>query len=488
MKLLVIGLDCAAPEILLEDERLSNFRRLMEGGCYGRLESVVPPITVPAWMCMSTSRDPGSLGVYGFRNRGDYSYDSLRIVNSRSIRGLAIWDQIAMEGGKSVVIGVPPSYPPRKVNGISVGCFLTPDTASDTYTHPPEIAEEIAGLVGEYPVDVKGFRTDDKDWLRDQIYEMSRAHFAVVKHYLRNTEWDYFQFVEIGLDRMHHGFWKYHDPAHRRHEPGNPYMDVVRDYYAYLDRELGEIFEELTEDTAILVLSDHGARALDGGFCVNEWLIEQGLLVLEHYPEDVRPFAELDVDWEKTRVWGEGGYYGRIFFNVKGREPAGVIEPAEYEAFRDDLKERLEATVDERGEALGTLVFKPEEAYREVRNIAPDLIVHFGGLAWRSIGGVGYGSVHVQENDTGPDDCNHAQFGAFILAASNSPVFGEIEGAHLLDMAPTLLELGGYDIPDSMQGTSLVRGVAASLERNEGLSPDREEIIRQRLSGLGYIS
>ena len=76
MKLLVIGLDCAAPEILLADERLSNFRRLMEAGCYGRLESIVPPITVPAWMCMSTSQDPGSLGVYGFRNRMNHSYDA----------------------------------------------------------------------------------------------------------------------------------------------------------------------------------------------------------------------------------------------------------------------------------------------------------------------------------------------------------------------------------------------------------------------------
>ena len=69
MKILVIGLDGAAPEILLEDDRLANIRCLMEAGAFGRLESIVPPITVPAWLCMSTSRDPGSLGVYGFRNR-----------------------------------------------------------------------------------------------------------------------------------------------------------------------------------------------------------------------------------------------------------------------------------------------------------------------------------------------------------------------------------------------------------------------------------
>ena len=73
MKTLVIGLDGAVPDILFGDERLENLRRLMDAGGYGRLESIVPPITVPAWMCMATSQDPGSLGVYGFRNRVDHS-------------------------------------------------------------------------------------------------------------------------------------------------------------------------------------------------------------------------------------------------------------------------------------------------------------------------------------------------------------------------------------------------------------------------------
>src|SRR5438874_10327825 len=123
MKICVLGLDCAAPEIVFGDGRLVNLRRLMDTGCYGRLESVIPPITVPAWMCMATSQDPGMLGVYGFRNRVDHSYDGLGIVNSRSITELALWDQVAREGGRSVLIGVPPGYPPRKVNGIAVGCF-----------------------------------------------------------------------------------------------------------------------------------------------------------------------------------------------------------------------------------------------------------------------------------------------------------------------------------------------------------------------------
>lgn len=486
MKILVVGLDCAAPELLFGDERLENFRRLMDAGCYGRLESIVPPITVPAWMCMATSQDPGSLGVYGFRNRTNHTYDGLGIVNSKSITALAAWDQVAREGKRSVILGVPPCYPPRKVAGISVGCFLTPDTSKDVYTNPPEVAREIEQLVGPYPVDVKGFRTNNKAWLRDEIYAMSRKHFAVARHYLKNTDWDYFQLVEIGLDRMHHGFWSYHDPEHVLHVPGNPFRETIRDYYRHLDEELGSLLELLTDDTIVLVVSDHGAQRLDGGFCVNEWLIREGLLVLNSYPEQVTPFAKLDVNWDETRVWSEGGYYARVFFNVKGREPRGTIDSADYERFRDEIKARFEATTNPEGKPLGTLVFRPEEIYRDVRNVAPDLVVHFGGLYWRSIGGVGYPGLHIQENDTGPDDCNHAQFGSFILASSNNPLSGPIEGAHLLDITPTLLELGGYDALPTMQGRSLTR-FAGETAVAHGYTPDEEEIVRDRLSGLGYL-
>jgi predicted AlkP superfamily phosphohydrolase/phosphomutase len=460
----------------------------MEWGCFGKLESIVPPITVPAWMAMATSQDPGSLGVYGFRNRQDYTYDGLEVVNSKSIQQLAIWDQIAREGKRSIIIGVPPSYPPRKVNGISVGCFMTPDPSQSSFTHPVDIQEKIEEAVGFYPVDVKGFRTEKKEWLKDEIYAMSRKHFALVRHFLQHEDWDYFQCVEIGLDRMHHGFWQYHDPQHVLYEPGNPYENVIRDYYLYLDEEMGQILELLDDDTAVLVVSDHGAQRLDGGFCVNEWLVQEGLLALNSYPDQITPFSELDVDWPNARVWSEGGYYARIFLNVKGREPEGVIERDRYEAFRDEIKSKLEDLALQNGQPMGNLVFKPEEIYHNVNNIAPDLIVHFGGLYWRSIGGVGYEELFIQENDTGPDGCNHSQYGAFILAAPELQIQGEVEGAMLLDIAPTLLELANYDVPNTMQGKSLLTNIDPNAVTMSGLALDEEAIIRERLSGLGYIS
>ena len=485
MKICVLGLDCCAPEVVFNDERLVNIRRLMDLGVWGRLESVIPPITVPAWMCMTTSMDPGSLGVYGFRNRTDHTYSGLGFASSGSIREMAIWDHIAREGKKSIIVGVPPGYPPRRINGISVGCFLTPDTTKDEFTHPAAIKAKITELVGEYPVDVKGFRTDDKEWLKREIFEMSKKQWTVVRWLLREQEWDYFHYVDIGLDRVHHGFWNYFDKQHVQYVAGNPYESVIPEYYLWLDEQIGSVLDLLDSETILLLVSDHGAQRLNGGFVVNEWLIKEGLLVVDEMPAQVTPFNKLKVNWAKTRVWSEGGYYARVFFNVQGREPQGVIPASEYEAFRDAIKARFEALTDDQGRPMNSLVFKPQEIYRNVRNVAPDLIVHFGGLFWRSIGSVGHGRLHVQENDTGPDACNHAQFGMFLLAAPNCPLRGEHQGARLLDIAPTLMDLAGYEIPESMQGRSLVAGMEKKAP--DGGFGSGEATIRDRLAGLGYV-
>lgn len=86
------------------------------------------------------------------------------------------------------------------------------------------------------------------------------------------------------------------------------------------------------------------------------------------------------VDWSRTRVWGEGGYYARVFINVQGREPQGVIPQAEFPAFRDRVQAEIEAIGDEQGHPIGTVVYRPELIDRECRNIPPDLIVYFGNL------------------------------------------------------------------------------------------------------------
>jgi predicted AlkP superfamily phosphohydrolase/phosphomutase len=101
-------------------------------------------------------------------------------------------------------------------------------------------------------------------------------------------------------------------------------------------------------------------------------------------------------------------------------------------------------------------VYKPEEVYETVQGVAPDLIVHFGDLHWRSVGTIGGDEgIHTFENDTGPDDANHAQEGLLIMAGRNVPADGLREGMHLLDVAPTVLQLLGLEALPSMRGSPL---------------------------------
>jgi predicted AlkP superfamily phosphohydrolase/phosphomutase len=459
-KVVLIGLDCAEPSLVFERfaDRLPNLSRLRRQGAWGLLRSCDPPITVPAWMVMMASKDPGTLGYYGFRNRADRSYDKMTTATSLAVREPLVWDHLGRAGKRVILLGVPQTYPPRPVNGLMVTDFLTPSIASN-YTYPPELKDEIATLpeVHPYEFDVSDFRTPDKAQIRDGLIRMTDKRFALARHLLTTKPWDFFMMVEMGTDRVHHGFWQHMDPRHHRYQPGNPFETVIADYYQHVDAQLGRLLAVLPRDCHVLVVSDHGSQCMEGGIAINEWLIQKGYLVLQGTPpKEPTRLEALKVDWSKTIAWGAGGYYGRVFLNVKGREPQGIVAPEEYEATRDRLIAELEALGDPEGRPIGTRVHLPEDLYREVRGTAPpDLLVYFGDLRWRSVGMVGIGSVHTFENDTGPDDANHAPDGLLIAQGPGIRPQGPIPGMQIMDVAPTILQLFGLGVPADMQGRVL---------------------------------
>jgi predicted AlkP superfamily phosphohydrolase/phosphomutase len=455
-KVVIIGLDCAEPSLAFDRfaDRLPNLSRLRRGGAWGTLRSCDPPITVPAWMSMMSSKDPGTLGYYGFRNRADRSYEKMTTATALAVKEPLLWDFLGRAGKRVVLIGVPQTYPPRAVNGLLVTDFLTPSVESN-YTYPPSLKAEIAGWpdVHPYEFDVSDFRTPDKGKIRDALVRMTDKRFALARRLMTGKPWDFFMMVEMGTDRVHHAFWQYMDPAHHRYEPGNPFEAVIADYYEHVDRKVGELLEVVPEGAHVLVVSDHGAQCMEGGVAINEWLIQNGYLVLREPPPGPTRLEGVKVDWARTTAWGAGGYYGRLFLNVRGREPQGLIPPEDYEATRDKLSAELEALGDPQGRPIGTRALKPEDLYRTVRGAAPpDLFVYFGDLRWRSVGTVGTGQVHTFENDTGPDDANHAPDGLLIATGPGIPPQGPVEGMQLMDVTPTVLRLFGLDVPADLQG------------------------------------
>lgn len=499
----VIGLDCAAPELVFDQWRdlLPNLRLLMERGLFGPLESTIPPITVPAWMCMVTGKDPGELGIYGFRNRLDHSYDRLAIAGSQLVREATLWDRLGERGMRTIALGVPLTYPPRPLQGLMVAGFPVPEAAEDT-TYPPQLKAEIDAVVGRYIPDIADFRNVDRETLLSGIYEMTKRRFRLARHLITAHPWDLFFMVEMGTDRIHHAFWRYLDPEHPLYEANSPFSHAIRDYYVAVDREIGSLIELLEPDTRLIVVSDHGAKRMVGGLCFNEWLIREGYLTLKS-PQTtgiVKLSPEL-IDWSRTRAWGDGGYYGRLFLNLRGREPEGIVAPDEVGALKRELCARLESLTDESGQPMNNKVFAPEQIYRQRRGVCPDLIVYFGDLHWRSVGSIGHGAVWTHTNDTGPDDANHAQQGIFLMADvadlrhsrdSQQTAFlapydqtNRRDGLSIYDVAPTILEALGIPAPQGV-GRSVIVQEPMQASASTYTEAEEEEMAR-RLEDLGYI-
>jgi len=454
-RVFVLGLDCASPELIFDQFHadLPTFSQLAAGGTWGRLASSIPCITVPAWTSMLSSHDPGTLGVYGFRNRADRTYSAMTTADNTAVKVKRVWDYLGDAGKRSLVVGVPQTFPPRPLNGDMVSCFLTPGLESE-FAYPALLRQEVLQRSPDYLFDVRGFRTNDKARLHQTLLDMTDKQFRLVEHLMTTRDWDFSMYVNIGVDRVHHGFWRYHDPQHRLHEPDSPFANAIHDYYVLMDDWARRLIEIAGDDTLVLIVSDHGVKRMDGGICVNEWLWRNGWLALKTSPQEgvITPLEKLEVDWTRTKAWASGGYYGRVFLNVQGREPQGIIPQAAYEATRDELAAALASIPGADGERLDTQVFKPEQIYAEVNGVAPDLMAYFGNLHWRAVGSLGHGRHTTLENDTGPDDANHAQHGMFILYDPNARGAGQVEGHQLMDIAPTLLQRMGVKVPREMQG------------------------------------
>lgn len=219
-----------------------------------------------------------------------------------------------------------------------------------------------------------------------------------------------------------------------------------------MDNELGEILDLLDENVHIIIASDHGAKAMKGLICVNMAFENLGLLKFKVKPKPGTRLDDAKIDWNKTYAWGWGGYYARIFLNVEGREPQGIIKKENYEKMREFIAEKIKSIKDDSGNTMDTKVYKPEDFYEIIRGDPPDLMVYFDDLNWRSAGTVGYDSIYLKENDTGPDDAVHDYYGIYIIFNPKRKIGKDLGTKNILDIAPTCLNILGFEVPKDMEG------------------------------------
>jgi predicted AlkP superfamily phosphohydrolase/phosphomutase len=468
-RVLVVGLDALDPDLV---DRwlplLPNLRRLAEAGISGPLQSVVQPVTPAAWTAMVTGRNQGRFGFTDFLYRPRPGYAS-ELVHSGAVRCPRLWELAAAGSARSLAVGVPVNYPPVPIpGGVSLACFMAPSLRRPIAS-PPDVQAELLGATSRpYLLDVAvQDGPADRDALAARLIELDRQRFDIAAHLMRTRPWELLFLVCLGTDRVGHYFMRFADPAHRRHPGDSRWAQTMLRHYRYCDERLGELVERAGPDVTTLVVSDHGMQRLDGRVYLNRWLIEHGYLRLAEPPEPGATIRSEKVDWAGTRAWASG-YGGQVHVNMRGREPQGAVPAERVGELCREIAEGLGALRAPDGGALPVQAYPGRDLFDGPHaGSCPELCVQFDGLRWLASDRVDAGPVAAPVEAGGVDDGSHAPRGWFALAGPRVPAGGRYDGVHLLDVAPTILDLLGAPAFE-LDGQPLHRAA-------EGASPYAEE-------------
>jgi len=544
LKTLVLGLDGATWEVidtLFDDGQLDHLRRLMKRGTWASLRSTIPNMSAPAWGAFMTGKNPGKLGVYDFYTYDPTKYSFLEpsLITSAPMSGQSLWDILGRLDYRVGVITVPVTYPPWKVNGFMISGYPCPDTRRN-HTYPPELADEIAECCN-WRADTQRTATLEELARMGEQMMVQRTDLALRLH--QQHPCDFLCLVLGATDMAHHYFWSYSAPGHdRRAADDNLLGDVIPRIYRQADQCLGRLLEICGPDTRVIVLSDHGGGpAADRAVNTNVWLRQMGLLevarerqlvasmsrrVLQLLKRRIRRWIRIrrwlpdalrhrvrqvsfnvaSIDWSRTQAYrfpmsppAEG-----LVINVAGRQPQGIVQPGrEYEQIRSRLMEQLGQLRDEvSGEKLVSAVYRREDLYSgEYAHQAPDLVVL---LKEGYRGGTGLQGPLVTPYPLGQVNGQHTLDGILVAAGPDFRKDHHLEGAHILDVAPTILHALGVPIPEDMDGRVLADLFGENYLQNhpvrysrplgpsgapEGeLTAEEEETMKEKLRSLGYLS
>lgn len=457
----VLGLDGVPPELLFEkwSSELPNIRGLMERGAYAGLDSTIPPASIIAWSSFASGRDASELGIYSYTRRNPET-GRTELVNSTDVRADLIWDILSKKGMRSIVLFVPLTFPAKKINGIMVTDFLTPGIDSNC-CYPAELKEYIKTLGNmELFFDVAGFteyKGLEPGLLLQNAYKMTEMHVSLIKHLLQTEKYDFFMAVLLGTDRVQHMLWKYFDKQHRHYEDSKLSGELL-DFYRFIDRKVGEILALLDSDTTVIMASDHGMKGTEGKINLNDWLVDNGYLVLkDSFRREVEENRKKGrqtklvfegIDFSMTRAYSIGAYHARIFINSRARSPEGILDERQRLELIGELKSRLSRLRSDTGRALDTKFFLAKDIYKSASSReCPDMIVYFDNLVWSSNPDLGNSSLYSWKTAVGADCAGHAPKGFFIISGRGIKPAGRIGDVDIHSITPTILSMMGINVP-----------------------------------------
>jgi predicted AlkP superfamily phosphohydrolase/phosphomutase len=422
----VIGLDGTPAGYLrsrIAGGGLPNLGGLAASGTLMDARAPLPPISSVSWASASTGTNPGRHGVFGFVERKRDSWE-LEFTNVHTIAEPAVWALAAAAGLRSVVVNVPGTYPAQPLDGVLISGFVSPSLARSV--QPPELVPWLEQRGYLIDVDLALGRTDlDAFW--EQLVTHHQARERVLLDLLERESCDLFFAAFTGTDRLHHFMW---EQMERGQEP---WASRFHAYYDLVDRSVAALVDRLPAECTLALLSDHGFCRLDEEVYVNRWLERDGWLQLQQPARSIASVVPAG-----TRAYCMDP--GRLYLNLEGREPGGIVSATAYREVRDELQAWAE------GLPFVTEVVPREQAFTgPFADRGPDLV-----LVSRDGSDLKGAMANPALTGKGPLTGMHTRDNAFVLVRDRHP-----EGvADVQDVAATVLEALGLD-PGGMDGRVL---------------------------------
>jgi predicted AlkP superfamily phosphohydrolase/phosphomutase len=553
-RVIVIGLDGATLDLVVpwaKEGKLPVLSRLMDRGSYASLRSVLPVLSSAAWASFMTGANPGKHGVFDFVRRGPGRY-SLRPVTRAHIAAPSLWRILSQQGRRVCVINVPMTYPPERVNGYLVSGLGTPDFKP--FTYPLDLGPRL--LKAGYRVNRSVYDHSpghEEAYLQDS-YEITARLTDAALSLLSQETWDFFMVMYRGTDEVAHAFWHHMDDSHPAHDAAGSaaHRHAILEYYQQVDQYTGALLEAVGPDATALIMSDHGAGPLYKDVYLNEWLRQEGYLAaaqpavlgrsllarwgitregvsrllrerglghleqgikdllgerIEWLPRSRRGSLEDTVDWPRTRAYSFG-YHGQVYINLQGREPLGIVPPAEKETLCAEIERALRAWSDpDDGEPVVSAIYRGEQVFHGPQlQYAPDLVVIMRNLAYITRAGHEFSTEPgLLLRPSAIHQTGSHRLDGLLIAAGPAirPLANQQPGASILDLAPTILHILGCRVPEDVDGEILRSWLIESLAHKpsqpldmtesgqdgaeEGLTAAEEEELVARLEQLGYL-
>ena len=544
-RVLIIGLDGGTFDLIrpwAEQGHLPNLKRLLDSGVSRDLMSTFPPVTSPAWPSFMTGMNPGKHGVFDFIRPKGVSYE---MVNYTSIQAPTLWDRLVAAGLRVGVINVPVTYPIRALPGsFIISGLLSPLHGNVCY--PEDLIKRYEPELGPYRVQPEvQYAAGDEQHFIDDVQNVTEQLGKYTTALLKDEAWDVAMVVFGNTDIASHALWRYMDETHPRYDPNTPehLKNGLCAVYAKVDEAVGKILAVVPDDTAILLMSDHGFGPLHYTLNLNVMLMDAGLMHLKKSlltqikaflfrrgitPKSVYKVLEKlglhhltmrvsrqqrnavvskflsfsDVDWERTAAFSMG-HVGQIYINVRDRHPHGSVDPGNEEwEVRQKVMDALEALRHPvSGKPIVDKIVVREQEFRgPLAERAPDIQMVLDGYKAISFPLFATNAELFTEQIRG-DSGSHRSEGIFAASGPGIHSNGEVlKAAHITDVAPTVMYLLGLPVSDDMDGKPLTDilvnphpvSTAQSdgeikIDEETGLSPEETNEIKQRLSALGYL-